>query len=115
MSELETIQLPSFDNKETKIHKRLKGFPCLIECEHAGRTFHSIFKEEEEVVEIKEKTEEEKKQEILNSKKRDHIDEDDFYGILELEKNYKSTQAEIKKAYKYACIKYHPGKIIFHF
>eukprot|EP01080_Neovahlkampfia_damariscottae_P005294 gene5294-8912_t len=104
MSEIETIQLPSFENKETKIHKRLQGFPRLLACETAGRAFHSLFKEEV-VEEIKEEAPKQQQ------KKKEYFDEDDFYGILELENGMKSTQAEIKKAYKLACIKYHPDKM----
>jgi hypothetical protein len=114
ITQMETIKLPASEAKETKVFGKLKGFPCVFDCEPAGSTFHMGFikkTEKKETHETNSLLSEQYSEEYMRKKTQQYVDEEDYYGLLDLVNREKSTLEEIKKGYKIASIKYHPDKM----
>lgn len=99
---------------------KLKDFPLVSTYLAYGRSHHQAltqeFKQENKENEQDKKLDEQFSTDSMKNKKRDKkkVNEQDYYEVLGLEDlKYKATPEQIKKAYKEACLKYHPDRY-FH-
>lgn len=98
---------------------KLKNFPSVSSFAPIGRAHFQAITQEFKT-EVKETEEDKKldekfsKEKMKNKKRQTQVNEHDYYEVLGLEDlKYKATPDQIKKAYKEACLKYHPDRF-FH-